>query len=134
MDTKINVNRKTMTTLSMILIGLLMIGTLNLYLGAKPDNLNLQRLEAENLNTNNKANSFVSNSSANASQVLSEDVGNHFTISCKDFKQLFDALIALKIGNEAAEGKINQSTFDGVENIFNKYAGNCSQLDEFEVD
>jgi len=134
MYTKINVNRKTMTTLSMILIGLLMIGTLNLYLGAKPDNLNLQGLEAENLNTNNKANSFVSNSSANASQVLSEDVGNHFTISCKDFKQLFDALIALKIGNEAAEGKINQSTFDGVENIFNKYAGNCSQLDEFEVD
>jgi len=134
MDTKINVNRKTMTTLSMILIGLLMIGTLNLYLGAKPDNLNLQGLEAENLNTNNKANSFVSNSSANASQVLSEDVGNHFTISCKDFKQLFDALIALKIGNEAAEGKINQSIFDGVENIFNKYAGNCSQLDEFEVD
>jgi hypothetical protein len=134
MDTKINVNRKTMTTLSMILIGLLMIGTLNLYLGAKPDNLNLQGLKAENLNTNNKANSFVSNSSANASQVLSEDVGNHFTISCKDFKQLFDALIALKIGNEAAEGKINQSIFDGVENIFNKYAGNCSQLDEFEVD
>jgi hypothetical protein len=123
-----------MTTLSMILIGLLMIGTLNLYLGAKPDNLNLQGLEAENLNTNNKANSFVSNSSANASQVLSGDVGNHFTISCKDFKQLFDALIALKIGNEAAEGKINQSIFDGVENIFNKYAGNCSQLDEFEVD
>jgi len=134
MDTKINVNRKTMTTLSMILIGLLMIGTLNLYLGAKPDNLNLQGLEAENLNTNNKANSFVSNSSANASQVPSEDVGNHFTISCKDFKLLFDALVALKIGNEAAEGKINQSTFDGVENIFNKYAGNCSQLDEFEVD
>ena len=123
-----------MTTLSMILIGLLMIGTLNLYLGAKPDNLNLQGLEAENLNTNNKANSFVSNSSANASQVPSEDVGNHFTISCKDFKLLFDALVALKIGNEAAEGKINQSTFDGVENIFNKYAGNCSQLDEFEVD
>jgi hypothetical protein len=30
--------------------------------------------------------------------------------------------------------KLNQSTFDGVENIFNKYAGNCSQLDEFEVD
>lgn len=85
------------------------------------------------MKSNNKANSFVSNSSANASQLLSEDVGNHFTISCKDFKLLFDALVALKIGNEAAEGKINQSTFDGVENIFNNCAGNCSQL-EFEVD
>ena len=134
MDNKINVNQKTVTTLSLILIGLLMIGTLNLYPCLKLDNLNLQGQEDGNLKSNNKANRFVSNSSANTSQVLSEDVGNHFTISCKDFKQLFDALIALKIGNEAAEGKINQSTFDGVENIFNKYAGNCSQLDEFEVD
>ena len=134
MDTKIILNRKTLTTFSLILIGLLMMGTLNLYHGQKLDNLNLQGQEDGNLKTNNKANSFVSNSSANASQVLSEDISNHFTISCKDFKQLFDALVALKIGNEAAEGKINQSTFDGVENIFNKYAGNCSQLDEFEVD
>jgi hypothetical protein len=134
MDNKINVNQKTVTTLSLILIGILMIGTLNLYPCLKLDNLNLQGQEDENLKSNNKANRFVSNSSANTSQVLSEDVGNHFTISCKDFKQLFDALVALKIGNEAAEGKINQSTFDGVENIFNKYAGNCSQLDEFEVD
>jgi hypothetical protein len=134
MDNKINVNQKTVTTLSLILIGLLMIGTLNLYPCLKLDNLNLQGQEDGNLKSNNKANRFVSNSSANTSQVLSEDVGNHFTISCKDFKQLFDALVALKIGNEAAEGKINQSTFDGVENIFNKYAGNCSQLDEFEVD
>ena len=134
MDNKINVNQKTVTTLSLILIGLLMIGTLNLYPCLKLDNLNLQGQEDENLKSNNKANRFVSNSSANTSQVLSEDVDNHFTISCKDFKQLFDALVALKIGNEAAEGKINQSTFDGVENIFNKYAGNCSQLDEFEVD
>ena len=134
MDNKINVNQKTVTTLSLILIGILMIGTLNLYPCLKLDNLNLQGQEDENLKSNNKANRFVSNSSANTSQVLSEDVGNHFTISCKDFKQLFDALVALKIGNEAAEEKINQSTFDGVENIFNKYAGNCSQLDEFEVD
>ncbi len=134
MDNKINVNQKTVTTLSLILIGILMIGTLNLYPCLKLDNLNLQGQEDENLKSNNKANRFVSNSSANTSQVLSEDVGNHFTISCKDFKLLFDALVALKIGNEAAEGKINQSTFDGVENIFNKYAGNCSQLDEFEVD
>src|SRR6476659_1431758 len=122
MDTKINLNRKTMTTSILILIGLLIIGTLNLYPGLKLDNLNLQGQEDENLKTNNKANSFESNSSANASQVPSED-----------FKLLFDSLVTLKIGNEAAEGKINQSTFDGLESIFNKYAGNCSQLDEFEV-
>ena len=111
-----------------------MMGTLNQYHGLKLDNLNLQGQEDQNLKTNNKTNSFVSNSSANASQKLSGDIGNHFTISCNDFKQLFDALVALKIGNEAAEGKINQSTFAGVENIFNKYGGNCSQLDEFEID
>lgn len=92
MDNKINVNQKTVTTLSLILIGILMIGTLNLYPCLKLDNLNLQGQEDENLKSNNKANRFVSNSSANTSQVLSEDVGNHFTISCKDFKQLFDAL------------------------------------------
>ena len=111
-----------------------MMGTLNLYHGLKLDNFNLQGQKDENLKTINKANSLVSSSTANASQKLAGDIDNHFTISCKDFKQLFDALVALKIGNEAAEGKINQSTFDGVENIFNKYAGNCSQLDEFEVD
>jgi hypothetical protein len=131
MDTKIKANRKTMTTLLLIFIGLLMIGTLNLYPGLKLYNSNLQGQEDENLKTNDKANRFVSNSSVNVSQVIS---GNHFTISCKDFKQLFDALVALKIGNEVSEGKINQSTFDGVVNIFNKYAGNCSQLDEFEID
>jgi hypothetical protein len=131
MDTKIKANRKTLTTLLLIFIGLLMIGTLNLYPGLKLYNSNLQGQEDENLKTNDKVNRFVSNSSANVSQVIS---GNHFTISCKDFKQLFDALVALKIGNEVSEGKINQSTFDGVENIFNKYAGNCSQLDEFEID
>jgi hypothetical protein len=131
MHTKIKAKRKTMTTLLLIFIGLLMIGTLNLYPGLKLYNSNLQGQEDENLKTNDKANRFVSNSSVNVSQVIS---GNHFTISCKDFKQLFDALVALKIGNEVSEGKINQSTFDGVVNIFNKYAGNCSQLDEFEID
>jgi|SRR4029078_6502319 hypothetical protein len=133
MDTTTILNRKTLTTFSLIL-GLLMIGTLNLYHDLKLDNFNLQGQKDKNLKTNDKANSLVSSSTANASQKLAGDIGNHFTISCKDFKQLFDALVALKIGNEAAEGKINQSTFDGVENIFNKYAGNCSQLDEFEVD
>ncbi|HKX20348.1 MAG TPA: hypothetical protein VJM74_01620, partial [Nitrososphaeraceae archaeon] len=76
MGTKIILNRKTLTTFSLILIGLLIIGTLNLYHGLKLDNLNLRAQEDENLKSNNKVKSFVSNSTANASKVLSEDIGN----------------------------------------------------------
>ena len=42
-----------------------MIGTFNLYPGLKLYNSNLQGQEDENLKTNDKANRFVSNSSAN---------------------------------------------------------------------
>ena len=65
---------------------------------------------------------------------MSEDIKNHFTISCSDFKKLYEAIRALNIGNEVAEGRINQSTLDSVESIFNMYAGNCTQLDEFEFE
>ena len=57
-----------------------------------------------------------------------------FTIKCSDFKQLYDALSEVNVGNMAAEGNINQSTLDGVETIFNNHAGNCSQLDEYEFE
>ena len=57
-----------------------------------------------------------------------------FTITCSDFKQLYDALSEVNIGNMVAEGNINQSTLDGVETIFNNHAGNCSQLDEYEFE
>ena len=80
------------------------------------------------------ANTSLSNSSANNSE-LGPPVGNEqFTITCSDFKQLYDALSELNIGNMAAEGNINQSTLDGVETIFNNHAGNCSQLDEYEFE
>ena len=80
------------------------------------------------------ANTSLSNSSANDSE-LGPPAGNEqFTITCSDFKQLYDALTELNIGNMAAEGSINQSTLDGVETIFNNYAGNCSQLDEYEFE
>ena len=72
--------------------------------------------------------------SANISGIMPGDNGQLFTISCKDFKKLFDALSALNIGNEVSENSINQTILDDVENIFNIYAGKCSQLDEYEFE
>jgi len=73
-------------------------------------------------------------SSANLSGIMSEDMVQHFTISCNDFKKLFDALSVLDISNELSEKSINQTTLDDVENIFNIYAGNCFELDEYEFE
>ena len=81
--------------------------------------------------TNNNSSSF---SSANVSGIISEDMVQHFTISCNDFKKLYDALSVLDIGNKVSEKTINQTTLDDVENIFNIYAGNCSALDEYEFE
>jgi hypothetical protein len=79
-------------------------------------------------------NNTSSISSANLSGIISEYVAQHFTISCSDFKKLFEALSVLDIGNEVSEKSINQTTLDDVENIFNIYAGNCSELDEYEFE
>lgn len=72
--------------------------------------------------------------SANTSGIVLGDNGQFFTISCNDFEKLFDALSALNIGNEVSEKSINQTILDDVENIFNIYAGNCSELDEYEFE
>jgi len=40
----------------------------------------------------------------------------------------------LDIGNQVSEKSINQTTLDDVENIFNIYAGNCTELDEYEFE
>lgn len=72
--------------------------------------------------------------SANTSGMVLGDNGQLFTISCNDFEKLFDALSALNIGNEVSEKSINKTILDDVENIFNIYAGNCSQLDEYEFE
>lgn len=72
--------------------------------------------------------------SANTSGIMPGDNGQLFTISCNDFEKLFDALSALNIGNEVSEKSINKTILDDVENIFNIYAGNCSQLDEYEFE
>jgi len=123
-----------MFTLSLFLFGLLMLGALNLYSVLNLQNPQIKGQEVDDFKTTNNANTLASNCNANISGVKSEDMGNQFTISCSDFKKLFDALVALNIGNEAAEGRINQSTLEKVENIFNVYAGNCIQLDGYEFD
>jgi hypothetical protein len=134
MGYKINPSERTIITLSLVLFGLLMVDALNLYSGLNLQSPLIQGQEDDDSKTFDNANTLVSNSSANLSGVISEGNGNQFTISCGDFKKLFDALLALNIGNEAAEGRINQSTLEKVENIFNLYAGNCSQLDEYEFE
>jgi len=131
---KVNLNQRTLITLSLFLFGLAIIGAFNLYAGLNLLNPQIQGQENDDLKTTNNINTLESNSTANNSGIISEDINNHFTISCSDFKKLYEAIHALNIGNEVAEGRLNQSTLDGVESIFNMYAGNCTQLDEFEFE
>jgi hypothetical protein len=125
MEYKINLNQRTVITVSLFLFGLLTLGIFNLNPSLNLQNPQVLAQENDDLKTNHAANN---------SGIMSEDINNHFTISCTDFKKLFEAIQALNIGNEVAEGRINQSTLDGVESIFNMYAGNCTQLDEFEFE
>ena len=134
MGYKVNLNQRSLIILSLPLFGLLIIGAFNLYAGLNLLNPQIQGQKNDDLKTTNNINTLESNSTANNSGIMSEDINNHFTISCSDFKKLYEAIHALNIGNEVAEGRINQSTLDGVESIFNMYAGNCTQLDEFEFE
>jgi len=131
---KVNVNQRTLITVSLFLFGLLIIGAFNLYAGLNLLNPQIQGQKNNELKTTNNINTIESNSTANVSGIMSEDINNHFTISCSDFKKLYEAIHALNIGKEVSEGRINQSTLDGVESIFNMYAGKCPQLDEFEFE
>lgn len=123
-----------MITACLFLFGLLIIGAFNLYAGLNLQNPQIQGQENDDVKTTNNINTIESNSTANVSGIKSEDISNHFTISCSDFKKLYEAIHALNIGKEVSEGRINQSTLDGVESIFNMYAGKCPQLDEFEFE
>ena len=134
MKYEFNLNQRTVITLSLFLFGLVILEPLNLYSTLNLVNAQFQGQENDDFKTTDKSNTLASNSSANVSGLTSEDIANQFTISCSDFKKLFDALHALNIGNEVSEGRINQSMPDGVESIFNMYAGNCTQLDEFEFE
>ena len=133
MGYNVNKNQRTVITVSLFFFGLLTLGIFNLNPSLNLQNPQIQGQEND-LKTTNNNNTLESNSTANNSGTMSEDINNHFTISCSDFKKLYEAIHALHIGNEVAEGRINQSTLDGVESIFNMYAGNCTQLDEFEFE
>lgn len=137
MKHKVHLNQGIGIILSFILMALVST-LLNLY----PD-LNFQNpyIHGQGNDDNNglitsdsTKNNNLSISSANLSGIISEDVAQHFTISCSDFKKLFEALSELDIGNEVSEKSINQTTLDDVENIFNVYAGNCSELDGYEFE
>ena len=135
MEYKIILNQRIVIISSSILVAL--VSTL---LNLHPD-LNFQNpyihgqgnddalITSDSTNTNTS-----SISSGNLSGIMSEGMAQHFTISCNDFKKLFDALSVLDIGNQVSEKSINQTTLDDVENIFNTYAGNCSELDEYEFE
>jgi hypothetical protein len=80
---------------------------------------------------NNKSSiSTITNNSAMDTQSMLQS----FTISCTDFMKLFDTISALDIGDQVSEKKVNQTTLDDIEQIFNSYAGNCSQLDDYEFE
>jgi hypothetical protein len=132
---KVNLNQEIVIISSSILV-VLVSALLNLY-----SDLNFQNSyihgqgSDDDLITSDSTNTSTSSiSSANLSGIMSEDMVQHFTISCNDFKKLFDALSVLDISNELSEKSINQTTLDDVENIFNIYAGNCSELDEYEFE
>jgi len=128
-------SKNSIVVISLIFIGAFMINPI--YQSADLE-LYLQQIHGQEdsgfITSSLNANTSLSNSSANHSE-FGPPVGNEqFTITCSNFKQLYDALSELNIGNMAAEGNINQSTLDGVETIFNNHAGNCSQLDEYEFE
>ena len=134
MKHKVNLNQGIAIILSSILVALVST-LLNLYPDLNFQNPYIHGQGNDDLITSVSTNTNTSSvSSANLSGIMSEDMVQHFTISCNDFKKLFDALSVLDIGNQVSEKSINQTTLDDVENIFNIYAGNCSELDEYEFE
>ncbi|HJR85716.1 MAG TPA: hypothetical protein VJ772_10170 [Nitrososphaeraceae archaeon] len=83
--------------------------------------------------TTDATNDNSSNSSINSGITIDSE-GQSFTISCTDFMKLYDTISALDIGDQVSENKVNQTSLDDIEHIFNSYAGNCSKLDEYEFE
>jgi len=122
-------DRKIIFVLSTIIV-VLVSTPLNTY----PD-LNIQVSYVNGQEFTSEANNKSSISTiANNSAMDTQDMLQSFTISCIDFMKLFDTISALDIGDQVSEKKINQTTLDDIEQIFNSYAGNCSQFDEYEFE
>ena len=122
-------DRKIIFVLSTIIV-ILVSTSLNTYqdLNIQVSYVNGQEFTSEA--NNNSSISTITNNSAMNSQAMLQS----FTISCTDFMKLFDTISALDIGDQVSEKKVNQTTLNDIEQIFNSYAGNCSQLDEYEFD
>jgi hypothetical protein len=130
---KASLNQGTAIILISILV-ILISARLNLYpdLNFQNSSIHGQGFDDGGLIPSDSRHTFIS--SVNLSGAISEDTDQYFTISCSDFKKFFDALSVLDIGKEVSEKNINQTILDDVENIFNSYAGNCTQLDEYEFE
>lgn len=128
-----SLNQGTAIILISILI-LLVSARLNLYpdLNFQNSYIHGQGFDDNGLIPSDSRHTFIS--SANQSGAIPEKIDQYFTISCNDFKKFFDVLSVLGIGNEVSEKNINQTILDSVESIFNTYAGNCTQLDEYEFE
>lgn len=123
------------TAIILISILLVLISTrLNIYpdLNLQNSSIHGQGFDDGGLIPSDSRHTFIS--SVNLSGAISEDTDQYFTISCSDFKKFFDAFSVLDIGDEVSEKNINQTILDDLENIFNTYAGNCTQLDEYEFE
>jgi hypothetical protein len=122
-------NRKVIFVLSTIIV-VLVSTPLNTYpiLNIQVSFVHGQEFTSE-ANNSSSISSITNNSAMNTQATLQS-----FTISCTDFMKLFDTISALDIGDQVSENKVNQTTLDDIEQIFNSYAGNCSQLDEYEFE
>ena len=134
MNQMTNPDRRIVFVLSIIIVI-----TLSLPINLYPDHMqdlhvsgqeNDDTLFASGSTDDNSSNSTTINDSGINTQAILQS----FTISCNDFMKLFDAISALDIGDQVSEKKVNQTTLDDIEKIFNSYAGNCSQLDEYEIE
>ena len=129
-----NPDRRIILILSTILI-LLVSAPLNLYPDLNVHNPRINGQENDDGSfTPSTPNSNSSDSTTNYSGIVTQDVVQSFTISCIDFMKLFETISALDIGDQVSEKKVNQTALDQIEHIFNSYAGNCSQLDEYEFE
>lgn len=134
MNLMINPDRRIILILPTILI-LLISAPLNLYPDLKIQNQHINGQENDDdLFTQGATNISSSDSTTNYSGIVTQDVAQSFTISCTDFMKLFDTISALDIGDQVSEKKVNETALDQIERIFNSYAGNCSQLDEYEFE
>lgn len=134
MNQMTNPDRRIVFVLSTIIVIILSI-PINLY----PDHMQDLHVSGQENDNNLFASGSTDDNSSNSTTINNSGINTQailqsFTISCNDFMKLFDAISALDIGDQVSEKKVNQTTLDDIEKIFNSYAGNCSQLDEYEIE